>query len=165
MGRPAGVWGSSPLARGTRQHQFRYIGRNGLIPARAGNTASLRLARSASRAHPRSRGEHCLPGDAPGVDGGSSPLARGTQNNATDISGNIGLIPARAGNTLWRMSLRISRWAHPRSRGEHIIFMVSVPLGWGSSPLARGTQTVDVADSDTGGLIPARAGNTHDPYP
>ena len=56
--------------------------------------------------------------------------------------------------------LIISSGAHPRSRGEHIISMISVPLGRGSSPLARGTRAYFPLSKGMTGLIPARAGNT-----
>ena len=50
--------GSSPLARGTRPGLSRRGDRQGLIPARAGNTRVWTLEMTTLRAHPRSRGEH-----------------------------------------------------------------------------------------------------------
>ena len=92
---------------------------SGLIPARAGNTKPGRLRRASCRAHPRSRGEHL------GIDNteffveGSSPLARGTLGFLSNGCGCGGLIPARAGNTVYRMEHVSENGAHPRSRGEH----------------------------------------------
>ena len=51
-------WGSSPLARGTPGAYHRGRGRQGLIPARAGNTSIGTTASITHWAHPRSRGEH-----------------------------------------------------------------------------------------------------------
>ena len=72
----------------------------------------------------------------------------------------MGLIPARAGNTPLASSPRRRFRAHPRSRGEHVIFAVLHAGLRGSSPLARGTLFVIKDDYKAGGLIPARAGNT-----
>ena len=52
------------------------------------------------------------------------------------------------------------RWAHPRSRGEHWAQQGANDAPPGSSPLARGTQSLDRALNNIRGLIPARAGNT-----
>ena len=51
-------WGSSPLARGTRNNTMKKMTVDGLIPARAGNTLESRARGAPVRAHPRSRGEH-----------------------------------------------------------------------------------------------------------
>ena len=96
-GRAAG--GSSPPVR--RAHQTRPAkgGFFGLIPARAGNTLGCRRGGRASRAHPRSRGEHWQAAEGGSVTMGSSPLARGTQGHAICALLLLGLIPARAGTT------------------------------------------------------------------
>ena len=91
--------GSSPLARGTPNLGRHILKARGLIPARAGNTCRPRPSAERGRAHPRSRGEHYPPGNRAGVDGGSSPLARGTRRSIPSLATICGLIPARAGNT------------------------------------------------------------------
>ena len=55
------VIGSSPLARGTPKDAIDAISSARLIPARAGNTTQCWNTTNAKSAHPRSRGEHCLP--------------------------------------------------------------------------------------------------------
>ena len=50
--------------------------------------------------------------------------------------------------------------AHPRSRGEHLFLINCSSDGMGSSPLARGTPSVEGMANTPRGLIPARAGNT-----
>ena len=131
--------GSSPLARGTRtRHSISQCWR-GLIPARAGNTVGTFPNLFLLRAHPRSRGEHHGGFSEPHYQRGSSPLARGTRRVLLPEVWRLGLIPARAGNTVSSLCLRANTGAHPRSRGEH--FILSARLLWrmGSSPLARGT--------------------------
>ena len=59
----ASASGSSPLARGTRASRLAARRRLRFIPARAGNTSSLRPSESSTPVHPRSRGEHEDPVD------------------------------------------------------------------------------------------------------
>ena len=75
----------------------------------------------------------------------------------------LGLIPARAGNTIPSCRHSIRTWAHPRSRGEHDLFSMLFGLNAGSSPLARGTHRERKSVRLNDGLIPARAGNTSAP--
>ena len=154
------MWGSSPLARGTRCDFVFSEANDGLIPARAGNTLFLSPQGLEGRAHPRSRGEHqSQPHQLGGVPG-SSPLARGTLHEHCDCIVVPGLIPARAGNTVNCLALSLIHEAHPRSRGEHLFSASLTPQVPGSSPLARGTLKLTGLSLKRGGLIPARAGNT-----
>ena len=152
--------GSSPLARGTPGRQGRCLLLRGLIPARAGNTPQRRYALPPPRAHPRSRGEHLQWRLPPFLSRGSSPLARGTLPFIEQAGTPVGLIPARAGNTMRHNVQAVTRGAHPRSRGEH--YKNPNPKGteMGSSPLARGTPHGFAPRLSSWGLIPARAGNT-----
>ena len=111
--------GSSPLARGTRTALLLGAVVIGLIPARAGNTNSIRASERQVRAHPRSRGEHRSFSSPVSPTTGSSPLARGTLKTLIIDEVSMGLIPARAGNTDYSFPLRGRERAHPRSRGEH----------------------------------------------
>ena len=92
----------------------------GLIPARAGNTYPVLPNRNYTGAHPRSRGEHSKISSWWTVSTGSSPLARGTPLVTAWKTEDAGLIPARAGNTLYFPRGFFGVWAHPRSRGEHV---------------------------------------------
>ena len=75
---------------------------------------------------------------------GSSPLARGPPKSMWVQRWWQGLIPARAGTTLW----------------GHLL----VRRGCGSSPLARGPLISDAINIITGRLIPARAGTTYSSF-
>ena len=70
------------------------------------------------------------------------------------------LIPARAGNTASNVAQLSVHSAHPRSRGEHRFTSPETVICPGSSPLARGTQSDEMAEDAGFRLIPARAGNT-----
>ena len=157
---PSLLWGSSPLARGTRGTASGALMEGGLIPARAGNTDHRARPSHLQWAHPRSRGEHFRFFDLGGQAAGSSPLARGTLSVPVAGAGGGGLIPARAGNTPGASPALHKRRAHPRSRGEHCGWSRFQSLGRGSSPLARGTPRNGHYQDGRRGLIPARAGNT-----
>ena len=152
--------GSSPLARGPPRGGVARRQRLGLIPARAGTTIPSPKASVEIGAHPRSRGDHCdIPHSLVKVRG-SSPLARGPLCKAYQAAPSSGLIPARAGTTQAADGDITSAGAHPRSRGDHCP-LSSCRLGdRGSSPLARGPQSVTKKIWPRGGLIPARAGTT-----
>ena len=115
--------GSSPLARGTHYTPACRAATMGLIPARAGNTPGGRLCCRDDRAHPRSRGEHRSDSFMRWYFSGSSPLARGTPRMLRLSVLCLGLIPARAGNTLADMGVyplhqqnRITLEPEPTSR-------------------------------------------------
>ena len=110
-------------------------------------------------AHPRSRGEHILHLIPRLTAHGSSPLARGTYL-PTGVRGVQGrLIPARAGNIVYRPAYHVPYSAHPRSRGEHTCTSRWSRTVTGSSPLARGTCRCFPRFRLRRRLIPARAGN------
>ena len=152
--------GSSPLARGTSQQKQLITQALRLIPARAGNIFSSTSCAHLPAAHPRSRGEHSWRSRCAAAVGGSSPLARGTRLSSTPKTIFPRLIPARAGNTVCNQLVGCRSAAHPRSRGEHVARRWSITCTPGSSPLARGTQTIKNAFQNGIRLIPARAGNT-----
>ena len=134
--------GSSPLARGARTHQEEPGAVRRLIPARAGSTVRPPSRRRCSWAHPRSRGEHVAAVWAEVERAGSSPLARGAPVSLGLALEHGGLIPARAGSTDMLTRADSSRRAHPRSRGEHVAFIILLFDRYGSSPLARGARRV-----------------------
>ena len=137
---------------------MRYL--RGLIPARAGTTARFTPSKLAGGAHPRSRGDHFLADDFAARRWGSSPLARGPPKLSSIEKGAEGLIPARAGTTCFGCPVGQDGGAHPRSRGDHVMVVVTFQMFRGSSPLARGPPGTLLSTLDVDGLIPARAGTT-----
>ena len=93
------VIGSSPLARGLRllASPARTLG--GIIPARAGFTASRPPYPPRGPDHPRSRGVYPSAVRAWRTVAGSSPLARGLLHREDKHDANLRIIPARAGFT------------------------------------------------------------------
>ena len=91
--------GSSPLTRGKLRRACCARIRFGLIPAHAGKTWRLQLARRVRWAHPRSRGENVRRATSTVCRLGSSPLTRGKHTVAQTRAGTLGLIPAHAGKT------------------------------------------------------------------
>ena len=112
----------------------------GIIPARAGFTPGRRRSPGRGSDHPRSRGVYAVLPAGVQTGNGSSPLARGLQNEPSADTQPRRIIPARAGFTA------------PRTR--------VVCLSDGSSPLARGLLALFFAEVLHAGIIPARAGFT-----
>ena len=132
----------------------------GLIPAHAGSTTRTAILLPRIWAHPRSRGEHHTAGTLGAVGSGSSPLTRGALICWRAVSVMMGLIPAHAGSTRGGTCMFHPLWAHPRSRGEHVVDPCGDEALVGSSPLTRGAQLGDIMNGLQGGLIPAHAGST-----
>ena len=94
---------------------------------------------------------------------GASPLTRGKLGAALDPDCARGRIPAHAGKTSCWVRRRLSRWAHPRSRGENIKAAAAVVAEWGASPLTRGKHRAKELINARAGRIPAHAGKTPPP--
>ena len=93
---------------------------------------------------------------------GSSPHARGTLAGNMTVRVSPGIIPACAGNTVQSGEDDASPVDHPRMRGEHFSWSMTVSDSSGSSPHARGTLDDADWDAEHAGIIPACAGNTSD---
>ena len=91
--------GSSPLTRGKQIHYLQTPPCPRLIPAHAGKTLHDPAHRSASKAHPHSRGENAERGAQILGYLGSSPLMRGKLRSSQSDMLSGGLIPAHAGKT------------------------------------------------------------------
>ena len=94
------------------------------------------------------------------IERGSSPLTRGKPHRGVPDRAGTGLIPAHAGKTIGARESPITRWAHPRSRGENAAGQARRQPGKGSSPLTRGKLLYPLFDLLVTGLIPAHAGKT-----
>ena len=91
---------------------------------------------------------------------GSSPRVRGTEANVVRCNGRIGIIPARAGNSLVIALLMLIRRDHPRACGEQRWPRSATAPHMGSSPRVRGTDEPYAGHLIHDGIIPARAGNS-----
>ena len=156
------VWipGSSPLARGLPVISRKNMAAYGIIPARAGFTASRVLSTTWGWDHPRSRGVYVAPKSVPVGNRGSSPLARGLPELTGRSVGDRRIIPARAGFTIIDHSNPSAAWDHPRSRGVYSITVLMPSQTDGSSPLARGLRRLIGGRPQRKRIIPARAGFT-----
>ena len=152
--------GSSPLARGLRNTAATVLAPRGIIPARAGFTPT-RCARTGTIGdHPRSRGVYLDHAPTATTWPGSSPLARGLREQHERLPLQDGIIPARAGFTLWQFCLLRFLSDHPRSRGVYHGSGIRLPYIEGSSPLARGLLGKPGERPAERRIIPARAGFT-----
>ena len=174
--------GSSPLARGLPAERLPNRTGRGIIPARAGFTRASPQYCQPFSDHPRSRGVYEYAFCCSWWWFGSSPLARGLPDQGHGDAVPIGIIPARAGFTFSRRSVRSRISDHPRSRGVYPEVSMILTAdedhprsrgvylsprqhegpGAGSSPLARGLLSRPEEQVALGGIIPARAGFTAD---
>ena len=152
--------GSSPLARGLPLRDRSKEPVWGIIPARAGFTASAGAGRGLTGDHPRSRGVYKGAGSAPFGLYGSSPLARGLPLGELNAAAGDGIIPARAGFTPCSTAATGCGTDHPRSRGVYRLRRPRRRPPSGSSPLARGLHLRRHGPGTDLRIIPARAGFT-----
>ena len=156
----AGMAGSSPRARGTRDDGILDVGAGRFIPASAGNTPGCCAMCRGETVHPRERGEHAFFQVPAMVWPGSSPRARGTRLIALVTFLQRRFIPASAGNTSESWIWTRLKAVHPRERGEHTWSSRNKSRRRGSSPRARGTHVTLTSVSFLTRFIPASAGNT-----
>ena len=152
--------GSSPLTRGKPVRVGHAYWWSGLIPAHAGKTSSLTDRQTPRPAHPRSRGENRAAAEQAVRAVGSSPLTRGKPSRRRTGRPRGGLIPAHAGKTGGRHDGRSTQQAHPRSRGENVVYCLPSSAVAGSSPLTRGKLVSGSSRPSVRRLIPAHAGKT-----
>ena len=152
--------GSSPLMRGKLERGCPRRGGDRLIPAHAGKTLHDPAHRSASKAHPRSRGENRRTASLILPPWGSSPLTQGKPRGEGAPCIPEGLIPTHAGKTKTRAGTWSASRAHPRSRRENYVRREPMQPHQGSSPLTRGKRRGQLFPLGKRGLIPAHAGKT-----
>ena len=112
------------------------------------------------RAHPRACGENHAQLMLLISDHGSSPRVRGKPHGRPSGPPRRGLIPARAGKTMFALVSAAKSTAHPRACGENQPEDgAEITLG-GSSPRVRGKLEGPRRRGAETGLIPARAGKT-----
>ena len=114
--------------------------------------------------HPRLRGEYLTASRLLRSCIGSSPPARGILVELRPQRLNLRFIPACAGNTAARATTSRQIPVHPRLRGEYFTAGSIRTSSFGSSPPARGIQSVANVLPISNRFIPACAGNTHVRY-
>ena len=156
---PSGRAGSSPRARGTGLQPRRHPAHGRFIPACAGNGWIARTHPTPQAVHPRVRGERRWRRRCARSRRGSSPRARGTERaHLLDVP-PCRFIPACAGNGSADFSLTRLLRVHPRVRGERALSPGVQSSSGGSSPRARGTDTLAATVVVGDRFIPACAGN------
>ena len=152
--------GSSPRGRGKHCEPVECSVIAGLIPARAGKTASMPLDSTVIGAHPRAGGENSRSSRTFVSWLGSSPRGRGKHQVWRCYEEHSRLIPARAGKTSLHDTSCAMYRAHPRAGGENRDFMAVNIVERGSSPRGRGKPDHAKNPRNRARLIPARAGKT-----
>ena len=152
--------GSSPRVRGKRSLLRRCSCAWGLIPACAGKTIVMVIARKLNAAHPRVCGENPTRKVPYNVCRGSSPRVRGKLHRSAARARSRGLIPACAGKTTSLPTTTRATVAHPRVCGENVPRLSGATVRVGSSPRVRGKHAETRAHFPPPGLIPACAGKT-----
>ena len=176
--------GSSPRVRGLRPSIRRSAWLSRIIPARAGFTVMMTSGGGRSPDHPRACGVYSTITRERLTRGGSSPRVRGLLGPLIFARVDWRIIPARAGFTMRSASSRCPARDHPRACGvtrlggsgasevgDHpracgVYSTVAGVLGvsGGSSPRVRGLHIKMNPRMPPGGIIPARAGFTAQPY-
>ena len=149
-------WGPSPRARGKLRRRTKPHTCLGTIPAGAGETARL----CGQWDHPRGRGGNALRARCNWSKGGPSPRARGKLISYRRSVGDVGTIPAGAGETGRRAEESREAGDHPRGRGGNAPARRCPAQTWGPSPRARGKLVLRKELAAAGGTIPAGAGET-----
>ena len=156
--------GSSPRLRGTPSAAGRSAGPRRFIPAPAGNAAGCGGSACTPPVHPRACGERRANTIWNRKLVGSSPRLRGTPGRRHHRSRRRRFIPAPAGNAIATRCCAGSASVHPRACGEREADMLLQPMGAGSSPRLRGTQSRITVERVGRRFIPAPAGNARPPW-
>ena len=152
--------GSSPHVRGAHRADLVCRRRVGIIPACAGSTRSESCCPRRQRDHPRMCGEHESWFEYTAKTTGSSPHVRGAPHAQLAHAVLLGIIPACAGSTEWKMGHCPYYRDHPRMCGEHKL-NDRIRIGvQGSSPHVRGARTHPFQRLAQAGIISACAGST-----
>jgi len=161
----ASASGASPRARGNRGPRHRRRGRDGCIPACAGEPANRRRMSFACAVHPRVRGGTRLAPPHCRANGGASPRARGNRRAGGQPVWRAGCIPACAGEP--RLDPPGSSWpgVHPRVRGGTGPTPRRNLPAMGASPRARGNRHRQAGRNPPEGCIPACAGEPRQTSP
>ena len=152
--------GSSPRVRGAPGDSSPVFPLDGIIPACAGSTLTLKARNPCAWDHPRVCGEHTHARTSSIVILGSSPRVRGAPPAGRDFRPGRRIIPACAGSTNRLTVTDAPTWDHPRVCGEHAVSVRAITFARGSSPRVRGAPLGAPLALGENGIIPACAGST-----
>ena len=96
---------------------------------------------------------HCTSGSA-----GPSPRERGSPDSVAERCFHGGAIPARAGQPAPVTAPATAPGVHPRASGAAVFWLPRSLDPWGPSPRERGSPASPRPGPESGGSIPARAG-------
>ncbi len=153
-----GLNGLSPHARGNLHRAIFQEFVSGPIPACAGEPLAPAPHVEGQRAYPRMRGGTSATRCSHSVSSGLSPHARGNLHIFKAAQGDVGPIPACAGEPRCAVRRQTAAWAYPRMRGGTKLAKLTLRLLEGLSPHARGNQRCLGAAEGAEGPIPACAG-------
>ena len=131
-------FGSSPRVRGKRCKLRQLKQQIRIIPARAGQTHERKEMQKRASDHPRACGANQGAPADPWSQDGSSPRVRGKRDARHVRAGRVGIIPARAGQTLTVIEENGDPTDHPRACGANGRALVRRERAAGSSPRVRG---------------------------
>ena len=152
--------GSSPRVRGKQVAHPCERPPIRIIPARAGQTASLPKGFILLPDHPRACGANPDSGGMNTMPNRSSPRVRGKPIVWSGLFLRRRIIPARAGQTQWREPEHNAPADHPRACGANSNKGSATVSASGSSPRVRGKRERVGGDGTAMRIIPARAGQT-----
>ena len=150
--------GLSPRVRGNHRDRGRQHGRNGSIPACAGEPAGRRPRGGTGRVYPRVCGGTHAPSSPEGVMAGLSPRVRGNLEDPLGLGAGVGSIPACAGEPSRQGAGGNTRWVYPRVCGGTRDVRKAFELMVGLSPRVRGNRSRHRQPPRRVGSIPACAG-------
>ena len=152
--------GSSPRVRGSHLDIVLDVANQGIIPAGAGLTLSLRRNGCRTGDHPRGCGAHHRLRRPHRHRLGSSPRVRGSLLPLIQTGKRMGIIPAGAGLTRPSYPEYGDQRDHPRGCGAHILCLQPTMMALGSSPRVRGSLQGLECRHHRHRIIPAGAGLT-----
>ena len=133
------ITGSSPHAWGTEFMRLGKCQKPRVIPTCVGNRSNSLVFRILNAGHPHMRGEQVRSRANRYREGGSSPHAWGTVNNAILRTQQARVIPTCVGNSKQRHVELLLDAGHPHMRGEQCSRHFGMKRDIGSSPHAWGT--------------------------
>ncbi len=150
--------GLSPPTRGSLRDGGVHRGVPGSIPAHAGEPVGIRDERFLPGVYPRPRGGAIASWREAHASQGLSPPTRGSRDALGNGRANVRSIPAHAGEPVTRGSRSGCSRVYPRPRGGAIFVEGDVKRAKGLSPPTRGSHCPHAFLLESGGSIPAHAG-------